>query len=73
MTHKIALISAWVVNLILFTGSLWFEAYAEQAGLWHEKPLEIMCVTTGLAKAVLSVCMIYFLCQGYDSEEKRGG
>ena len=59
-SHQTVLVLSWVINLIIFTTTLWLGEYALHSGLtWMKKPIDVTLVSSGIAKMILSTMLIY--------------
>ena len=67
LTHLIKIFCiGWFVNLIYFTSSLWAFFYFQSIGHWAANPLEVMMISGGIIKAVLSFAILICLQARYD-------
>jgi hypothetical protein len=48
----------WFINLAYFTASLWGYYYCDSIGFWAANPLQVMMVSSGLMKILLSILTI---------------
>jgi len=52
------LLSAWTINLVVFTSTLFIHGYYDSIGHWSETAWDGILFTSVLTKIVLSICLV---------------
>jgi hypothetical protein len=56
--YFLPILISWLSNGLFFTALLFAEAYTDHIEHWTNKPLAMMCITSGVAKVILTICLI---------------